>query len=152
RGRRADLPGLAWGGEECSFCASCCANRSHPPPWFPEAGPFDKDERRQSETVADSTRRAARLPPLPDASTVRAAWLADLQLDPIRAGLASSSLCSSTRPTGGCRVFRGSAPCQPLRCACLVPKSSWMPCIVGGVAPPQRLACQSSEGVLFQAR
>src|SRR5262245_8213608 len=30
--------------------------------------------------------------------------------------------------------------------------SSWMPCIPGGVAPPQRLACQSSEGVLFQAR
>src|SRR5215813_11913908 len=48
-------------------------------------------------------------------------------------------------------VCRCSCPCRRLRCACLVSKSSWMPCIPGGVAPPQRLACHSSEGVLFQA-
>src|SRR5262249_20245781 len=35
---------------------------------------------------------------------------------------------------------------------CLVPESSWMLCIAGGVAPPQHPACHSSEGVLFQAR
>src|SRR5262249_32888672 len=42
--------------------------------------------------------------------------------------------------------------CGLLRCACLLPKSSWMPCITDGVAPPQRLAHHASRGVLFQAR
>jgi hypothetical protein len=57
---------------------------------------------------------------------------------------------SSDRPEG--RGFGCSLPCQPLRCGCLVPRSSWMPCIAGGVAPPQRLAFHSSGGGLFQAR
>jgi len=33
-------------------------------------------------------------------------------------------------------VCRCSCPCRRLRCGGLVPKSRWMPCIGGGVAPP----------------
>jgi hypothetical protein len=39
-----------------------------------------------------------------------------------------------------------------LRCAGLVLRSSWMLCVAGGVAPPQRLSFHSSGGALFQAR
>src|SRR5262249_19118156 len=50
------------------------------------------------------------------------------------------------------RVFDCCRSCEVLRSGRLVPRSSWMPCIRGGVAPSQRLACRSSRGALFQAR
>ena len=71
-------------------------------------------------------------------------------------GLRQGTMCRrgpERRATPFCHrvsVWRGC--CCLLGCACLVPKSSWMRCIGGGVALPQHPASHSSEGRLFQAR
>src|SRR5262245_44664593 len=44
-------------------------------------------------------------------------------------------------------VCRCSCPCRRLRCACLVPRSNWMSCIPGGVAPPQHPARSLAPGL-----
>jgi hypothetical protein len=77
-------------------------------------------------------------------------WQAGWQADLPEARRPSASFTDDRPPIpalfGCCRLR------QPLRCACLAPNSGWMRCIPVGVASPQRPACHSSGGVLFQAR
>src|SRR5262249_50541026 len=63
----------------------------------------------------------------------------DIQAERDTAGLGNEGLgAAPARRRGGRRrrVFPCPCPRRRLRCGCLVPKSSWMPCIPGNVSHP----------------